>query len=73
MFLCVQDLTCPGYSYLQSAALAARIPTVEAFEGNGRQYCPTLNKPWARQFPGMFKISDGTVETGLLTGIGLGF
>ncbi len=73
MFLCVQDLTCPGYSFLQSAALAARIPGVAAVEGNARQYCPSLNKTWARQFPGMFKITDGTVETGLLTGIGLGF
>src|SRR6185369_12254263 len=25
MFLCVQDLTCPGYSFLHSASLAARI------------------------------------------------
>jgi len=73
MFLCVQDLTCPGYSFLQSAALAARIPTVAAIEGNARQFCPTMNKSWVRQFPGMFKITDGTVETGLLTGIGLGF
>ncbi|HEY4260832.1 MAG TPA: mandelate racemase/muconate lactonizing enzyme family protein, partial [Schlesneria sp.] len=44
MFLCVQDLTCPGYSFLHSASLAARIPTVAAIEGNGRQYCPAANK-----------------------------
>lgn len=73
LFLCVQDLTCPGYSFLQSAALAARIPNVAAIEGNARQFCPTLNKSWAKQFPGMFKITDGTVETGLLSGFGLGF
>ena len=29
MFLCVQDLTCPGASFLHSASLAARIPGVE--------------------------------------------
>jgi L-alanine-DL-glutamate epimerase-like enolase superfamily enzyme len=73
MFLCVQDLTCPGYSYLHSASLAARIPTVAAIEGNGRQYCPGPNKPWAKLFPSMFKITDGTVGTGVLNGIGLGF
>ena len=49
MFLCVQDLTCPGASFLHSASLAARIPGIVAIEGNGRQYCPGPNKPWARQ------------------------
>ena len=37
MFLCVQDLSCPGYSFLHSASLAARIPTIAAIEGNSRQ------------------------------------
>ncbi len=73
MFLCVQDLTCPGYSFLHSASLAARIPTVAAIEGNGRQYCPAGNKRWAKLFPGMFKITDGTVATSELDGLGLGF
>jgi L-alanine-DL-glutamate epimerase-like enolase superfamily enzyme len=73
MFLCVQDLTCPGYSFLHSASLAARIPGIAAIEGNARQYCPGPNKKWSKQFPGMFKITDGTVETGALNGIGLGF
>ncbi len=73
MFLCVQDLTCPGYSFLHSASLAARVPTVAAIEGNGRQYCPVANKVWAHQFPSMFEITDGTVGTGSLDGLGLGF
>jgi L-alanine-DL-glutamate epimerase-like enolase superfamily enzyme len=73
LFLCVQDLTCPGYSFLHSASLAARIPAVTAIEGNGRQYCPAGNKKWARSFPGMFEIKNGSVETGSLTGDGLGF
>jgi L-alanine-DL-glutamate epimerase-like enolase superfamily enzyme len=73
MFLCVQDLTCPGYSFLHSASLAARIPTVAAIEGNSRQYCPAANKKWAKTFPSMFHITDGTVGTGALNGIGLGF
>ncbi|MEZ6067078.1 MAG: enolase C-terminal domain-like protein [Planctomycetaceae bacterium] len=73
MFLCVQDLTCPGASFLHSAALASRIPTVAAIEGNGRQYCPSGNVSWARRYPGMFDITNGTVETGNLDGPGLGF
>lgn len=73
MFLCVQDLTCPGASFLHSASLAARIPTIAAVEGNGRQYCPAGNRGWADRFPSMFQITDGTVGTGVLTGPGLGF
>ncbi|MFO0917302.1 MAG: enolase C-terminal domain-like protein [Planctomycetaceae bacterium] len=73
LFLCVQDLSCPGYSFLHSASLAARIPGVAAIEGNGRQYCPAANKPWAKRYPGMFEFTDGNVATGALNGIGLGF
>jgi L-alanine-DL-glutamate epimerase-like enolase superfamily enzyme len=73
MFLCVQDLTCPGFSFLHSASLAARIPGIAAIEGNGRQYCPAANRRWRAQFPAMFDIKDGTVGTGVLNGIGLGF
>jgi L-alanine-DL-glutamate epimerase-like enolase superfamily enzyme len=72
MFLCVQDLTCPGASLIHSAGLAAHIPTIAAIESNARQYCPAANKPWEARFPGMFKITDGTMETGLLDGPGLG-
>ena len=73
MFLCVQDLTCPGASFLHSASLAARIPGVAAIEGNGRQYCPAANRGWAERFPSMFRITGGTVGTGVLDGPGLGF
>jgi L-alanine-DL-glutamate epimerase-like enolase superfamily enzyme len=73
MFICVQDLTCPGASFLQSATLAARIPAVTAVEGNGRQYCPAASKPWAKKYPTLFKVTDGTVATGVLNKIGLGF
>lgn len=73
MFLCVQDLTCVGSNFLHSASLAARIPTVQAIEGNGRQYCPAGNRGWDERFPGMFRITDGTVKTAELNGPGLGF
>jgi L-alanine-DL-glutamate epimerase-like enolase superfamily enzyme len=71
MFLCVQDLTCPGASLIHSAGLAAHVPGVAAIESNARQYCPGANQPWADRFPGIFKITDGTMATGCLTGLGL--
>jgi hypothetical protein len=73
MFLCVQDLTCPGASFLHSCALSARIPGVAAVEGNARQYCPGANAAWAERFPGIFHLQGGRIRTGCLTGDGLGF
>ena len=72
MFLCVQDLTCPGASFLHSAGIAARIPGIAAIEGNGRQYCPSGNAAWVDRFPGIFHVTDGTIETASLAGPGLG-
>ena len=72
MFLCVQDLTCPGASFLHSAELSARIPGVAAIEGNGRQYCPAGNKDWEDRFPTMFHLDDGMLGTFALNGLGLG-
>jgi L-alanine-DL-glutamate epimerase-like enolase superfamily enzyme len=72
LFLCVQDLSCPGASLLHSAGLAAHVPGVAAIESNARQYVPEANRPWEARFPGIFRITDGTMETGLLTGPGLG-
>ncbi len=73
MFLCVQDLTCPGQSFLHSASLAAHIAPVTAVEGNARQYCPAANAVWAARFPGVFTVRDGQIETGGLVGPGLGY
>jgi L-alanine-DL-glutamate epimerase-like enolase superfamily enzyme len=72
MFLCVQDLSCPGASLIHSASIAAHIPGIAAIEANSRQYCPAANEPWAPRFPGMFRITDGTMDTSLLDGPGLG-
>lgn len=72
MFLCVQDLTCPGASFIESASLAAHVPGVKAIEGNARQYMPAANKPWASRFPGLFQVKNGTVETAQLNKPGLG-
>jgi L-alanine-DL-glutamate epimerase-like enolase superfamily enzyme len=72
MFLCVQDLTCPGASLIHSAGLAAHVPGVAAIEANARQYCPEANRAWEKKFPGIFVIKDGSMQTGVLTGPGLG-
>lgn len=72
MFLCVQDLTCPGASLVHSAGLAAHVPGVAAIEANARQYMPAANQPWEARLPGIFRITDGTMATGTLTGPGLG-
>jgi len=72
MFLAVQDLTCPGASFLHSASLAAWLPGIAGIEGNGRQYCPAGNAGWDEQYPGMFTIVNGRVGTGALSGPGLG-
>ncbi len=71
MFLCVQDLTCPGASLIQSAGLAAHIPGVAAIEANARQYFPAANKPWEARFPGVFTIRGGVMNTGILNRPGL--
>jgi L-alanine-DL-glutamate epimerase-like enolase superfamily enzyme len=72
LFRCVQDLTCVGASLIHSASIAAHIPGVAAIESNGRQYCPVANEGWDARFPGVFTIRDGTMNTAILNGIGLG-
>lgn len=72
LFRCVQDLTCPGASLIHSAGIAAHIPGVAAIEANSRQYCPEANARWQAKFPGVFTIRDGTLNTAILTGPGLG-
>jgi L-alanine-DL-glutamate epimerase-like enolase superfamily enzyme len=72
MFLCVQDLTCPGQSFLHSAGLAAHIGPVTAIEGNSRQYIPHANREWAKRFPGVFTVTAGCIDTSALDRVGLG-
>ena len=51
VFLCVQDLTCPGASLVHSVTLAAHVPAVKAIEANARQYVPAANAAWEKRFP----------------------
>ncbi|HEU0119074.1 MAG TPA: enolase C-terminal domain-like protein [Bryobacteraceae bacterium] len=71
MFLCVQDLTCPGASLIHSAGIASHVPGVSGIEANSRQYLPAANATWAKTHPGLFVVKDGTLRTAELTGKGL--
>jgi L-alanine-DL-glutamate epimerase-like enolase superfamily enzyme len=72
MFLCVQDLTCPGASLIHSVGISAHVPTVAGIEANARQYVPAANARWARRFPGIFEVRDGHVRPDEIRGPGLG-
>jgi L-alanine-DL-glutamate epimerase-like enolase superfamily enzyme len=71
MFLCVQDLTCPGASLILSAGLAAHVKGVAAIEANSRQYVPAANERWKAKYPGLFEPVDGMLLTGQLNKMGL--
>lgn len=72
MFTCVQDLTCPGASLIQSVGIAAHVPGVAGIEANARQYVPAANAPWEARFPGVFRVRDGYIRTADIGGPGLG-
>jgi hypothetical protein len=72
MFVCVQDLTCPGASLIHSVGISAHVPGVAGIEANARQYVPAANRPWEERFPGVFKIHDGYMRTADIAGPGLG-
>ena len=72
MFLCVQDLSCPGASLVHSAGIASHVPGVSGIEANSRQYLPVANEAWKDRFPGVFVVKDGVMRTAGLTGVGLG-
>jgi L-alanine-DL-glutamate epimerase-like enolase superfamily enzyme len=72
MFVCVQDLTCPGASLIHSVGISAHVPAVAGIEANARQYVPAANEPWAARFPGIFNVRDGYVRTNDIGGPGLG-
>jgi L-alanine-DL-glutamate epimerase-like enolase superfamily enzyme len=72
MFLCVQDLTCPGASLVHSVGISAHVPAVAGIEANARQYVPAANAPWEKRFPGLFQVTDGYMRPADILGPGLG-
>lgn len=73
LFLCVQDLTCPGRSFIHSAGLAARVKGIETIEGNARQFIPQASVEWAAKIPELFRVQNGRIDTRGLTGPGLSY
>ena len=71
-FLCGGDMSCPGAALIQTANLQARVPTITSVEANARQYLPQANKAWESRFPGMFRVTDGMLQTREISGPGLG-
>ncbi|HMJ65549.1 MAG TPA: enolase C-terminal domain-like protein [Candidatus Binatia bacterium] len=72
IFLCGGDMSCPGAALIQTANLQARVPTITSVEANARQYLPQANKAWESRFPGMFRVTDGLLQTQEISGPGLG-
>lgn len=72
VFLCGGDMSCPGAALIQTANLQARVPTITSVEANARQYLPEANKAWESRFPGMFRVTDGMLQTREINGPGLG-
>ena len=73
MFVCVQDLTCPGAALVHSAGIAAWVPAIAGIEANARQYVPEANREWEDRLPGLFRITDGSLHTACLADLaGLG-
>lgn len=66
MFVCVQDLTCPGAALVHSAGIAAWVPGVAGLEANARQYVPEANRGWEERIPGIFRVTDGSLHTATL-------
>jgi len=72
IFLAGGDMSCPGAALIQTANLQARVSTITSVEANARQYLPQANKAWESRFPGMFRVTDGLLRTGEVSGPGLG-
>jgi len=71
MFLCVQDLTCPGAALIHSVGIAGHVPGVAGVEANARQYVPAASQAWEARYPGLFQVRNGRLNSGQLTGFGL--
>ena len=61
-----------GMTDLHLNHISARVPGNAGIEANARQFVPSANAPWEARFPGLFTIRDGSMNTGQLTGPGLG-
>jgi L-alanine-DL-glutamate epimerase-like enolase superfamily enzyme len=69
----IQDLTNPGIALIQSVGMAAHLHTLKGVEANSRQFFPGVSTAEARVHPGVFKLTDGAIETASIRGTGLGY
>jgi L-alanine-DL-glutamate epimerase-like enolase superfamily enzyme len=72
LFVCGGDMSCPGLALIQTAKFQAHVPGITSIEANARQYLPRANQGWEEKVPGVFKVTDGMMRTGELSGPGLG-
>jgi len=71
--LAVQDLSNPGIALLHSVGLAGRLKTIRGVESNSRQFYPTTNDPERKVHPGVYRLTDGRINTNSIRGPGLGY
>ena len=72
MFLCVQDLTCPGASLIHSVGISAHVPGVAAIEANARQYVPAGERAVGGALPRHLQGPRRARATGRHPGAGAG-
>lgn len=72
LLMTVQDLTNPGLSFVHSAGLAARLPTLMGVEYNARQYLPTSQEDVQRRHESLFRVRLGRIRLDTLAPVGLG-
>ena len=71
--LAVQDLTNPGIALLHSVGLAGRLHTIRGVESNSRQFYPATSDAERSVHPGVFRLTNGQIDTSTLGGSGLGY
>jgi len=71
--LAVQDLTNPGISLVHSVGLAGRLKTIRGVESNSRQFLPDASVLESKVHPGVFRLTQGKINTSTISGTGLGY
>jgi len=69
----IQDLTNPGIALIQSVGLAGHLNTIKGVEANSRQFFPAASIPEERIHRGLFRLTDGCIDTSSIRGAGLGY
>lgn len=73
MIYSVQDLTNPGFSFIQSAGFAARISPIMGMEYNSRQFIPWVNDDFSKVHSSLFWVKSGNICTESIGKLGLGY